>query len=64
MNKLLKNCKLYNKLTEDSVDILIEGKIISKIGKSLSAPDDAVIIDAKDKIAVPGFIDLHIQGAG
>ncbi len=61
---LLKNCRLYNKLSDLPFDILIEGRTISKIQKNISAPDDSEIIDVKNNIIVPGFIDLHIQGAG
>ena len=39
-------------------DILIEGSKIAAIGPGLKA-DGAEVIDAINKIAVPGFIDTH-----
>ncbi len=62
---LLKNCLLYNSPDKSQLtDILIEGSKISFIGKAslLKSPDE--IIDVKGKIAAPGLIDIHIQGAG
>jgi len=62
---LLKNCLLYNSTDKSNlVDILIEDLKISSIEKSglLKSADE--IIDVKGKIAAPGLIDVHIQGAG
>jgi cytosine/adenosine deaminase-related metal-dependent hydrolase len=39
-------------------DILIEGRHIAAVGRSLSA-GDARIVDATDMIALPGFVDTH-----
>ncbi len=39
-------------------DVLIEGKKIAAIGPTLSAAD-AQVIDARDTIIVPGFVDCH-----
>ena len=39
-------------------DVLIEGKKIVVIGPGLKAPD-AQVIDARDTIIVPGFVDTH-----
>ncbi|MEV5413975.1 amidohydrolase family protein [Thermopolyspora sp. NPDC052614] len=46
-------------------DVLIVGDRIAEVGSSISAPD-AVVIDARDHIVMPGFCDPHIhcwQGA-
>ncbi len=44
-------------------DVLIEkGKIVS-VGKSLSAPQDAVVIDGTGKHVTPGLIDCHSHSA-
>lgn len=61
---LIKNCRLYNKLNNGLFDILIEGKSISYIKTKIETDNKLKVIDAKNKIAVPGFIDVHIQGAG
>jgi 5-methylthioadenosine/S-adenosylhomocysteine deaminase len=39
-------------------DLLIEGKKITKVGGSLTAPG-AQVIDATDAILIPGFVDCH-----
>ncbi len=46
--------------------ILIHGGEIERIGKreELTLPPGAVEIRAEDSTAVPGFIDVHIHGAG
>lgn len=61
---LIKNCRLYNSSPDvKPVDIFIEGKTISSItcGEDRHGVDQ---IDAGGRVAVPGFIDVHIQGAG
>lgn len=40
-------------------DLLIEGNIITKIGKDIQAPAETDMIDCTDKIVSPGFIDTH-----
>ncbi|MGB8523175.1 MAG: amidohydrolase family protein, partial [Candidatus Acidiferrales bacterium] len=44
--------------TDASLDILVDGSRISKIGASLSA-SNAELFDASGMIVAPGFIDLH-----
>ena len=41
-------------------DVLIDGDKIVKIGKSLRS-SDAKVIDAKDMIVMPGFVNAHIH---
>jgi len=41
---------------QDGVILIRDGKIES-VGKNLEIPDDAEIIDAKDKVVIPGLID-------
>lgn len=60
---LIRNCRLYNKL-DISVNILVSKGIITAIGDIDVINKNCKIIDACNKIAAPGFIDLHIQGAG
>ncbi len=48
----------------ENTDILIEGKYIKEIGKSLNVGEDVKIYEAKNKIVFPGFIDsLNVWGA-
>jgi imidazolonepropionase-like amidohydrolase len=43
----------------DGADILIANGRIQAIGKGLTAPGDARIVDARDKWVTPGLIDIH-----
>jgi 5-methylthioadenosine/S-adenosylhomocysteine deaminase len=40
-------------------DVLVTGQRIAEVGPNLSAPDDAVEIDASGGIVMPGMIDTH-----
>jgi cytosine/adenosine deaminase-related metal-dependent hydrolase len=40
-------------------DLLIEGPRISAIGHDLEVPDKAQVIDARNKILLPGFVNTH-----
>jgi N-acetylglucosamine-6-phosphate deacetylase len=44
--------------------VLIDGDTIEAVGRDIRIPKGAKRIDARDKICVPGFIDLHVHGAG
>ena len=61
---LLRNCRRYDTPTQ-SVDILIVDGKIRRIESTIDQTDtDAEIIDANRAYVAPGFIDVHIQGAG
>jgi cytosine/adenosine deaminase-related metal-dependent hydrolase len=40
-------------------DVLIEGGRISARGPNLTAPAGATVVDATDRIVLPGFVDTH-----
>ena len=40
-------------------DVLIEGDIIKEVGANLSASPHANVIDARNRIVMPGFVDTH-----
>ncbi len=44
--------------------VLIEDSRITAVGSEIDVPGEARRIDARQRICVPGFIDLHLHGAG
>src|SRR5690625_7538800 len=60
MKLLLKNanCFIVNKL--EARDVLIEGDKITRLSPTIT-DDTAHIIDCKQHLLAPGFIDLHIH---
>jgi len=40
-------------------DVLVVGGVIKEVGPNLKAPDDALAIDARGGILMPGMIDTH-----
>lgn len=58
---LIKNGKILTMAGKDYEmgSVLIDnGKIIA-VGKSVEAPEDALVMDAEGKIVMPGMIDAH-----
>jgi dihydroorotase len=45
--------------TDEILDIYIEDGKIAGVGKGISAPKDAEVIDASGKLVTPGLIDIH-----
>ncbi|MEV4291005.1 amidohydrolase family protein [Nonomuraea bangladeshensis] len=43
----------------EDTDVLVTGDRIAEVGPGLSAPDDALVIDATGGIVLPGMIDTH-----
>jgi len=59
---LITNANVFDGKTEKlakSMSVLVEGNKITKIAKSIPAPADATVIDAKGKVLMPGLIDAH-----
>ncbi|MEI6864827.1 dihydroorotase [Flavicella sp.] len=63
---LIKNTNIVNEGKTTNGDVLIDGEFITKIGKNLSAPNNATIIDANGKYLLPGAIDdqVHFREPG
>ena len=62
---LITNCKLFSSIDdEQTTSIFIEKGIITQISQSISPVVCDNIVDAQGRIIAPGFIDVHIQGAG
>lgn len=61
---LVTNCRLYDAENDkERVSILVEDGVIAEIGQ-IDADSGCDVLDAEGRIAAPGFIDVHIQGAG
>ncbi|MCF4172984.1 metal-dependent hydrolase family protein [Vibrio sp. McD22-P3] len=48
-----------NKNLQKGVSVLVEENKITSIGKTVSVPEDATVINAKGKTLIPGLIDAH-----
>lgn len=48
-----------NETLGQGMSVLVEGNTITKIAKTITAPKDAIVIDAKGKTLMPGLIDAH-----
>ncbi len=62
MKLLLKNVDILDPFTGDrkEIDILVDGSKVKRIARNIT-DKDASIIDAKDKIAMPGLVDVHVH---
>lgn len=59
---LFTNARIFdgqNESLADGMSVLVEGNKIAKIAKSIPTPADAMVIDAKSKVLMPGLIDAH-----
>ena len=60
---LIKNVRILDLVNGDLIDsaIAIAGKSIAGIGKEYEDQEAIKVVDGKNKIAVPGFIDGHLH---
>lgn len=60
---LIKNGRVIDPLsgTDEHLDILIDGKNIIKIEKSIEVEEEYTLIDATNLIIAPGLIDVHVH---
>jgi len=62
---IINNCRLFDSLKDkQTTSILIENGTITQIGQIDSPISSYDTLDAQGRIIAPGFIDVHIQGAG
>ncbi|AEY86454.1 hypothetical protein SHJG_1177 [Streptomyces hygroscopicus subsp. jinggangensis 5008] len=45
--------------TTSRADILVRDGVIDQVGPDLAAPEDAEVIDATDRLVLPGLVDAH-----
>lgn len=50
-----------NNISNKKLDIIIENEIIKKIAENISETEADMLIDAKNKLVFPGFIDMHVH---
>ncbi len=61
---LIKNCRHYQQPRSPGFDLEIHEGKIRNIGSLPPDKSSAEILDAEGRLIAPGFIDIHIQGAG
>lgn len=64
---MIRNATVVNEGKAERLDVLIEGEIIKEIGeKILNFPFNTTIIDARNKLLIPGIIDdqVHFREPG
>ena len=62
---LITNCRLFNAPDDkQATSVLIENGTITQLGQIDSSATCDNTLDAQGRIIAPGFIDVHIQGAG
>jgi guanine deaminase len=44
------------------LDILLNGSLISEVGRQINAPPDTKIVDASGHLVIPGLINAHVHG--
>lgn len=60
MKTLIKDGTIVTAEASYKADILVEGEVIIQIGESLNI-DEGLLIDAKDKLVLPGGVDPHVH---
>ena len=64
-NLFIKNCSVTGRhVDRGSQDLIIERGRVAKIGSGLKPPPGFDRLEGSDKLVMPGFIDVHVQGAG
>jgi len=61
---LITNANIFdgqNEKLAQGMSVLIEGNMITKIAKSIQAPDGATVIDGGGRTLMPGLIDDHMH---
>ena len=64
MSLVIANALVCDPGREYLSDVRIEGGLIRQLGLNLTRGPNGDVIDAAGRALLPGFIDVHIQGAG
>ncbi len=59
---IIQNARIFdgeNEALVTGMDVLVEGKLIKSIAAGISAPDGATVIDAGNRVLMPGLSDCH-----
>lgn len=60
MKILFKDCRIVDHKSDYVADLLIEDQYIKSIEPNINNTAD-IVIDAKDKVIMPSFVDLHVH---
>jgi dihydroorotase len=63
MTLIIQNARIASEHSAELLesDVLIENGVIQSIGKNLTAPSGAKVIDAKNRIVMPAMFDAHVH---
>ena len=61
MDYILKNAKFFMQGKFQGADISIKDGIIFEISENIIPSDNATVIDCKDYLIFPGFVDVHVH---
>ncbi|SDI65587.1 Imidazolonepropionase [Ferrimonas sediminum] len=59
---VFKNVNVFDGKSEtliENVDVLVEGNLITKVGRDTGASANATLVDGKGMTLIPGLIDMH-----
>lgn len=59
---LITNARIFDGVSDtltEGQDVLVEDGKISQVAADISAPENALVIDAGDRVMSPGFTDVH-----
>jgi len=61
---LIRNATVCNPDAKFKADVLVEDGIVKQIGSKVRGGSQNFVLDAFGRLLMPGFIDVHLQGAG